>query len=132
MLHKHDLQLENIRGQGYDGAASMSGQYSGLQSRIAAENEKAIYVHCHAHILNLVLVDACSKNPITRDFFGTVQSLYEFFCSSSKRHAIFMKAQEEPTQSRSSVYQILVGLVEFRSLRVSYPTLITALETAIE
>ena len=43
-----------------------------------------------------------------------------------------MKAQEEPTQSRSSIYQILVGLVEFRSLRVSYPTLITALETAIE
>ena len=57
----------------------MSGQYSGLQSRIMAENDKAIYVHCHAHILNLVLVDTCSKNTTTRDFFGTVQSLYEFF-----------------------------------------------------
>ena len=44
-----------IRGQGYDGAASMSGQYSGLQSRIAAENEKAIYVHCHAHNLQFTV-----------------------------------------------------------------------------
>ena len=59
VLLKHDLQLENMRGQGYDGAAAMSGQYSGLQSRIMAENEKAIYVHCHAHIPNLVLVETC-------------------------------------------------------------------------
>ena len=43
-LLKHDLQLENIRGQGYDGAAATSGQYSGLQSTIMAENDKAIYV----------------------------------------------------------------------------------------
>ena len=44
MLLKHDLQLENMRGQGYDGAAAMSGQYSGLQSRIMPENEKAIII----------------------------------------------------------------------------------------
>ena len=69
MLLKHQLQLENVRGQGYDGAAAMSGQYSGLQSRIMAENYKAIYIHCHAHILNLVLVDTCSKNTTARDFF---------------------------------------------------------------
>ena len=70
-----------MHGQGYDGAAAMSGQYSGLQSRIMAENEKAIYVHWHAHILNLVLVDTCSKNTTIRDFFVTVQSFYEFFFS---------------------------------------------------
>ena len=38
VLLKHDLQLENMRGQGYDGAA----EYPGLQSRVMAENEKAI------------------------------------------------------------------------------------------
>ena len=31
-LLKHDLRLENVRGQGNDGTATMSGQYSGLQS----------------------------------------------------------------------------------------------------
>ena len=44
-LLNDDLQVENIRGQGYDGAA---GQYSGLQSRITAENDKSIYVHCRS------------------------------------------------------------------------------------
>ena len=77
MLLKHDLQLENISGQGYDGAAAMSGQYTDLQSRLMAENNIALYVHCHAHVLNLILVDTCSKNTPVRDFFGTVQSLYQ-------------------------------------------------------
>ena len=95
MLRKHDLQLENIRGQGYDGAAAMSGQYTGLQSRLIAENNTALYVHCHAHVLNLILVDTCSKNATARDLFGTVQSLYDFFSASSKRHTVFMKAQVE-------------------------------------
>ena len=42
MLLKYELQLENVHGQGYDGAAATNGQYSGLQSRIMAENDKAI------------------------------------------------------------------------------------------
>ena len=27
LLQRNDLQIENVRGQGYDGAANMSGQY---------------------------------------------------------------------------------------------------------
>ena len=34
VLTKHNLGIENIRGQGYDGAANVSDQYSGVQSRI--------------------------------------------------------------------------------------------------
>ena len=43
--------------QGYDGAAVMSGCVSGVQKRIRDLVPQAIYVHCHAHCLNLVLVD---------------------------------------------------------------------------
>ena len=64
VLSGHNLSIKDIRGQGYDGASNMSGQYSGVQSRIAAENSTAVYVHCHAHVLNLVLVDTCSRNAI--------------------------------------------------------------------
>ena len=60
MFDKYGLYLQNLRGQCYDGAANMSGQYSGLQSRISAKNPKALYVHCHAHVLNLVIVEACT------------------------------------------------------------------------
>ena len=48
----HNLSIKDIHGQEYDGASNMSGQYSGVQSRIAVENSTAVYVHCHAHVLN--------------------------------------------------------------------------------
>jgi len=44
LLQENGLDLKN-RGQGYDGAANMSGMYKGLQSRIRTHNEKALYVH---------------------------------------------------------------------------------------
>ena len=75
MLEKHSLKIENLRVQGYDGASNMSGQYTGVQSRIAAKNEKAIYVHYHAHVLNLVLVDTCSQNPITELLWDSRSSI---------------------------------------------------------
>ena len=68
----------------------MSGQYSGLQSRILAENDKAIYVHCHAHILNIVLVDTCSKIYNHKRFFWNSLIPLNFFTANS-----FMKAQED-------------------------------------
>ena len=80
--------MENIRGQGYDGVTNMNGQYSGVQSRIAAKNSSAVYAHCHSNVLNHVLVDACSKNSITKSFFSTVEALYAFFQASTKRHVI--------------------------------------------
>ena len=53
------LNIQDIVAQCYDGAANMSGIiYKGLATRIKNDNSKAIYVHCNAHILNLVLVDA--------------------------------------------------------------------------
>lgn len=51
LLEENDLKIEDIRGQGYDGAANMSGHYKGLQSRILKQNPKALYVHCQAHCL---------------------------------------------------------------------------------
>lgn len=47
----------NLVGQGYDGASVMSGRYSGVAARIKAEAKYAVYVHCNAHCLNLVLVN---------------------------------------------------------------------------
>ena len=73
VFEKYGLSLHNLHGQGYDCAANMSGPYSGVQAMIRKENNKAIYMHCHAHILNLVLVESCSKNTIACNFFGDVQ-----------------------------------------------------------
>ncbi|XP_065673272.1 zinc finger MYM-type protein 1-like [Hydra vulgaris] len=52
-LNSHNIPIENCRGQSYDNARNMSGQYSGLQSRIKSFNSFAEYVPCSAHSLNL-------------------------------------------------------------------------------
>ena len=44
-LDKNGLELENMFGTGFDGAANMSGIYNGLQARIHQRNEKALYIH---------------------------------------------------------------------------------------
>jgi len=61
VLKLNGLKIEDIRGQCYDGAASMRGAYKGVQARIRAENSLAVYIHCYAHILNLCLVDLAKQ-----------------------------------------------------------------------
>ncbi|KAL4143648.1 hypothetical protein QTP88_005959 [Uroleucon formosanum] len=49
------LKMSNVsRGQTYDNAMNMSGQYSGLQARIKEINPLADYILCLAHSLNLI------------------------------------------------------------------------------
>jgi len=57
------LEVQYIRGQAYDGASNMSGHVSGLQARVKEGcSPKAVYFHCCAHNLNLVLVDASTSS----------------------------------------------------------------------
>ncbi|XP_025200593.1 zinc finger MYM-type protein 1-like [Melanaphis sacchari] len=84
-LTKHDIDINNCRGQSYDNAANMSGIYSGLQARIVKKNPYAYYVPCAAHSLNLVgtCVAECVKEGLS--FFNTIQHLYSFFSASTRR-----------------------------------------------
>ena len=94
-LMSHGLNLSQVRGQCYDGASNMSGRYHGLQARVKLESPKAVYVHCYAHCLNLVLVDAMKSNKTARNFFGTLESLYCFIRQSTCRHSLFQTLQHE-------------------------------------
>lgn len=86
--------MEDIRGQGYEGAAHMSGGYSGLQSRIQSHNDKALCVHCHAHCLNLVLVESAKSSQPFVCFFNLVESLYTFQARTPKCYAAFVTLQQ--------------------------------------
>ena len=57
--------------------------------------EKAVYIHCWAHKLNLVLINACSDTPHVLDFFSTLQSLYTFFSGSTLRHSKYLDKQRD-------------------------------------
>lgn len=84
---------EYLYAQSYDGAASMQGQYKGLKTLIQKENDKAIYVWCFAHRLNLVIVDTADSSTNTKNFFGDLQALVNFM-RARKRTAEFIKSQK--------------------------------------
>ena len=45
VLSRYNLHIENIRGQGYDGASNMRGEWNGLQALFLKDCPYAYYVH---------------------------------------------------------------------------------------
>ena len=80
------LNISDCISQCYDGASVMSSCCSGVKTRILEKNPKAIYIHCHAHQLILVLVDTCKHLSAAFDFFALLESLYERRQSRIGRH----------------------------------------------
>ena len=54
--------MTQVRGQGYDGASNMRGEFNGLRALIMRENSSAYYVHCFAYQLQVVIVAVAKKN----------------------------------------------------------------------
>ena len=65
--------------QTYDGAATMAGELNGLQAKVRAKHESAIFVHCCAYVLNLVLSQACSARKECKILFSIINGLGTFF-----------------------------------------------------
>ena len=65
---------------------------TGVRKRVTDVNPKAVYIHCHAHQLNLALVESCKTLDYASDFFSLFQSLHNYL-SSAIPHAVFMKKQ---------------------------------------
>ena len=45
-LESFNLEIQNCRGQGYDGAGAVAGKANGLAALFLKENSKALYTHC--------------------------------------------------------------------------------------
>lgn len=81
---EYGLDMSKLLGQGYDGCSAMAGHISGVQARIKESYPKAIFTHCAAHRLNLV-VQKLSSVPQIRNTIGTIKSLIHFYRSSPLR-----------------------------------------------
>ena len=93
LLSRHGLSLTRIRGQGYDGASNMRGEFHGLKALILKENESAFYVHCFAHQLQLTLV-AVAKNHIdVAEIFCLIAHVVNVAGGSCKRRDILRETQ---------------------------------------
>ncbi|XP_062021391.1 uncharacterized protein LOC133737947 [Rosa rugosa] len=95
VLAQYDLQVENMRGQGYNGASNMRGEFNGLQALFREECPYAYYVHCFAHRLQLTLNAAAKGVHDIWQFFSTLNVIVNFVDSSAKRHSALRVIREE-------------------------------------
>lgn len=84
ILYEFDIE-QKLVGQCYDGASVMAGNLTGLQARVKNIAPNAIFTHCLAHRLNLVLQNGCSMNSKCRIFFANVTGLSAYFHNSTSR-----------------------------------------------
>lgn len=133
-VKKHGLECSHVVGQGYDGAASMSGHLHGAQAYVRKECAHALYVHCSAHSLNLAIADACSRAEI-RNCVGIVQSVGSYFSHSAQRTAVLKDNIRGllPTEHQKNLLALCEtrwvhkheAVIRFKEI---YPAIVAALE----
>ena len=77
----------------------MAGRLNGASSLIANEHQKAIYVHCMSHRLNLCVADSCSLQLV---------KLSEFFNNSPKRQQHLVEKIKE--QLPDNNHRVLINV----------------------
>ncbi|KAL6576694.1 hypothetical protein OROMI_010970 [Orobanche minor] len=72
LFSTHGLSISSLRGQGYDVASNMRGEFKGLKSLILKRNPNAYFIHCFAHQLQLTIVAVSKKHICVGSFFNTI------------------------------------------------------------
>ncbi|KAG2666570.1 hypothetical protein I3760_15G069500 [Carya illinoinensis] len=93
VLSRHCLDIQNIRGQGYDGASNMRGEWNELQALFLKDCPYAYYVYCFAHRLQLALVSASREVVSVHEFFSNLNFIINVVGASCKRHDELQAAQ---------------------------------------
>jgi hypothetical protein len=90
VLNDHSLVVANIRGQGYDGASNMRGEFNGLRKLIIDKNPSAFYIHCFVHQLQLAVVAVSKCASSIEDFFEYVTLIVSSTSTSCKRKDLLL------------------------------------------
>ena len=89
-INSYDLNIDDIRDQGYDNGSNMKGKHKGVQRRLLNINRRALYIPCACHSLNLTLCDMAKSCGKAVSFFGIVQRIYVLFAGSTKRWNVLL------------------------------------------
>ena len=85
MFSNYCLDIQNIRGQGYNGANNMRGEWNGLQALILNDYSYTYYIYCFAHHLQLALVGASKAGVPFNRFFTKLILVINNIRASCKR-----------------------------------------------
>ena len=72
---------------------TMTGKKFGVKTRILNENEKALFVHCFNHSLNLAVSGTLKKTPLLKDNLSICKELIDLIKKSAKREASLKHAK---------------------------------------
>ena len=131
-LTRAQLPMNSLRGQCYDGAANMSGEFTGVQARVKAVEARAVFIHCTAHRLNLVVKEALDGVREVRDVVQEVSRLVQFFRDSPKRLAVFRDAGAQSTLRPMCPTRWTCSEACLTSLLVTYTETMASLEEIAE
>jgi len=90
VLIRCQLPIEHLRAQTYDGASNMSGKYKGCQAQLKKLQPLANYVHCGAHVTQLITSKALQTAPFIRDALDYVQVLSNIYNNSGKFKHLYL------------------------------------------
>ncbi|XP_026401434.1 zinc finger MYM-type protein 1-like isoform X2 [Papaver somniferum] len=93
LLSKYGLNIMRLRGQCYDGASNMQGEYNVLKALILKENPSAYVVHCFSHQLQLALMNVAQKHGDVALFFTIVSEVVTIVYASCKRRDVLRQKE---------------------------------------
>ncbi|KAL7604754.1 hypothetical protein Lser_V15G16611 [Lactuca serriola] len=105
----NNLTIDQVRGQGYDGASNMSGAFNGLKSLILNENIYAHYIHCFAHQLQLVVVAVAKKHDDVDEFFEQLGLVVTIVSGSCKKKDMIREMQKERVATEIGIGETKIG-----------------------
>ncbi|XP_022877492.1 uncharacterized protein LOC111395637 [Olea europaea var. sylvestris] len=72
---KYGLSISRLRGQGYEVASDIQGEFNGLKELILKENPCAFYIHCFAHRLEQALAHVAKNHKEIGSLFSLVSRM---------------------------------------------------------
>ncbi|KAL4316992.1 hypothetical protein AHAS_Ahas15G0340500 [Arachis hypogaea] len=109
VLSRHNLDVQNLKRQGYDRASNMRGEWNGLQALFLKDCPFAYYIHCLAHRLQLALVSAAKEVCYVHQFFSKLTLIVNVVTVSPKHHDQLRVAQANNITNLIAKDQIVTG-----------------------
>jgi len=74
-FQQYNIEDSHVIAQSHDGASVMSGHLGGMQAKLKDKFPTAIYTHCMAHRLNLVVVNMCKNIKVSILFYYVIKKI---------------------------------------------------------
>ena len=94
VLIRLNISVSKCRGQTYDGASSMAGRKAGVQAQIKQEEKRALFNHCHGHLINLACADNVKSSKTIANALDTALEITKLVKDSPQRDTKLEKIRQ--------------------------------------